>query len=116
MMVLYKSNLVLTAYMKKDKTFGPFLQQISDEHQRTVKNILCIARIDILMQNQVVDWISIIAREEIIVPLLCIQQFALQKLQDLNACENSCEKLMQTYQKIVARSLYGNTNAARNSA
>jgi len=48
-------------------------------------------------------------RENIVLPLLVIQQYALQKIS-----EGSDYK--ELYEKIVVRSLYGNINASRNSA
>jgi phosphoenolpyruvate carboxylase len=48
-------------------------------------------------------------RENIILPLLSIQQYALQKIQ-----ENDPNKT--TYEKMVIRALFGNINASRNSA
>jgi phosphoenolpyruvate carboxylase len=52
---------------------------------------------------------SIEIREQIVLPLLVIQQNALQKIE-----QNSSYK--REYGKIVERSLYGNINASRNSA
>ena len=58
---------------------------------------------------------SIAVREKIVLPLLTIQQYALREIQKLKK-ENSDPKLIETYEKMVTRSLFGNINAARNSA
>jgi phosphoenolpyruvate carboxylase len=49
-------------------------------------------------------------------PLLTIQQYALLKINELNKENNGNEDLIKVYEKIVTRSLFGNTNASRNSA
>ena len=59
---------------------------------------------------------SIATRERIVRPLLTVQQYALFRLKELNDSENTDEKLIATYEKLVTRSLFGNTNASRNSA
>ena len=48
-------------------------------------------------------------RERIVLPLLAIQQYALQKIERQS-------KHTPVYEKMVERSLYGNINASRNSA
>jgi phosphoenolpyruvate carboxylase len=55
---------------------------------------------------------SIALREDIVLPLIAIQQFALQKLEkeDLPAAE------AETYRKLVLRAMFGIINAARNAA
>jgi phosphoenolpyruvate carboxylase len=61
------------------------------------------------MEEEPVAKGSIRIREKIALPLLVIQQYALQKIS-----ENSENK--EAYEKLVTRSLYGNINAGRNSA
>jgi len=53
-----------------------------------------------------------------VLPLLVIQQYALTRVNELaNSEQNESEaKLMQTYEKMIVRSLFGNINASRNSA
>ena len=52
---------------------------------------------------------SVEIREQIVLPLLVIQQYALQQLE-----KGSPRKA--AFEKMVTRSLYGNINASRNSA
>jgi phosphoenolpyruvate carboxylase len=61
------------------------------------------------MEEEPVSKRSIEIRERIVLPLLVIQQYALQKIE-----MGSMHKPL--YAKIVERSLYGNINASRNSA
>lgn len=115
MMSLTKSFFPLTAYMKDDKEFGEFWSLIHEEFERTKRMLLKVTGFDHLMQNQPAGRASIQARERIVLPLLTIQQHALRKVQELSEGSTDQEKL-ETYEKMVTRSLYGNINASRNSA
>ena len=59
---------------------------------------------------------SIDMREDIVLPLLTIQQFALRKIQEIQKSEKPNTELLKIYEKMVTRSLFGNINASRNSA
>ena len=115
MMSLTKSFFPLTAYMKDDPEFGEFWQLIHEEYERTLKLLLKLTDYKELMQNQPAGKASIEAREKIVLPLLTIQQHALRKVQELSKSGEQSEEL-DTYEKMVTRSLYGNINASRNSA
>ena len=115
MMSLTKSFFPLTAYMKEDKEFGEFWQIIYNEFLETKRLLLKISGYSELMENYPDGKASIKIREQIVVPLLTIQQFALDKIRKMkNGDEN--DELLEVYEKIVTRSLFGNINASRNSA
>lgn len=116
MMSLAKSFFPLTAYMKKDPQFGAFWQIIYDEFLETKRLLLKIAGHKELMENYPDGKASIQIRERIVLPLLTIQQYALLRINELNKEEKPDEALIKVYEKIVTRSLFGNTNASRNSA
>jgi phosphoenolpyruvate carboxylase len=116
MMSLAKSFLPLTAYMRKDPEFGEFWQIIYDEFSETKRLLLKIAGHKTLMENYPDGIASIQIRERIVLPLLTIQQYALLKINELNKDGSGNEELIKVYEKIVTRSLFGNTNASRNSA
>ena len=116
MMSLAKSFFPLTAYMKKDPEFGEFWQIIYDEFLETKRLLLKIADHKQLMENYPDGIASIQIRERIVLPLLTIQQYALLRINELNKEKESNEELIKVYEKIVTRSLFGNTNASRNSA
>ena len=116
MMSLAKSFFPLTAYMKNDPEFGEFWQNIYDEFLETKRLLLKIAGHKELMENYPDGMASIQIRERIVLPLLTIQQCALLRINELNKEANPDEKLIKVYEKIVMRSLFGNTNASRNSA
>ncbi len=109
MMSLSKCYFELTSYMKENEEYGAFWNILYDEYQLSKKMLLLISGSKILMENEVISRESIKIRENIVLPLLVIQQYALQKIgQDAGFKEQ--------YEKIVTRSLYGNINASRNSA
>ncbi|WP_286968567.1 phosphoenolpyruvate carboxylase [Flavobacterium sp. UBA4854] len=116
MMSLAKSFLPLTAYMKNDPEFGEFWQIIYDEFSETKRLLLKIAGHKTLMENYPDGIASIQIRERIVLPLLTIQQYALLRINELNKEQTPDEELIKVYEKIVTRSLFGNTNASRNSA
>lgn len=109
MMSLNKCNFDLTSYIKKDKEFKEFWQLLFDEYNLSKEMVLLISGYDFLMEEEPISRSSIDIREKIVLPLLVIQQSALQKIEEKSAFNNS-------YEKIVKRSLYGNINASRNSA
>ncbi|OXA81649.1 Phosphoenolpyruvate carboxylase, type 1 [Flavobacterium aquidurense] len=116
MMSLAKSFLPLTAYMRNDPEFGEFWQIIYDEFSETKRLLLKIAGHKTLMENYPDGIASIQIRERIVLPLLTIQQYALLRINELNNNKSGNEELIKVYEKIVTRSLFGNTNASRNSA
>ena len=116
MMSLAKSFFPLTSYMKKDPEFGAFWQIIYDEFLETKRLLLKIAGHTELMENYPDGKASIAIRERIVLPLLTIQQYALLRINELNKDKEPDENLIKVYEKIVTRSLFGNTNASRNSA
>ncbi|GGC96487.1 phosphoenolpyruvate carboxylase [Flavobacterium lutivivi] len=111
MMSLAKSFFPLTSYMRHDEEFGDFWQIIYDEFLETKRLLLKIAGHKELMENYPDGIASIQMRENIVKPLLTIQQYALSQLRKKPESEFS-----PVYEKLVIRSLFGNTNASRNSA
>ncbi len=109
MMSLTKCYFELTSYMKDDKEYADFWNILHDEYLLSKQMLLLISDSEILMENEAVSRESIKIRENIVLPLLVIQQYALYQIS-----ENSDYKAL--YEKIVTRSLYGNINASRNSA
>ena len=109
MMSLSKCYFELTRYMEEDPIYGSFWKILYEEFQLSRKMLLEISGSKLLMEDEVVSRESIRIRENIVLPLLVIQQNALQKIgQD--------DENREVYEKIVTRSLYGNINASRNSA
>lgn len=116
MMSMKKSFFELTRYMENDSEFGDFWKLIHQEFLTSKRLVLKLANHSELMQNYPVSKASIEVRESIVLPLLTIQQYALKKVQELNAQKNPDRKELEVYEKIITRSLFGNINASRNSA
>ncbi len=109
MMSLNKCNFNLTGYIAKDDDFKELWEILFNEYELSKKMVLLISQYNILMEEEPISRSSIEIREKIVLPLLVIQQSALQKIEEESKYKNS-------YEKIVKRSLYGNINASRNSA
>lgn len=116
MMSMTKSFFGLTEYMAKDEEFGQFWNLIFHEFNETRRLILKLTGYTELMQNNPVGKKSITIREDIVLPLLTIQQYALLKVQEMQNDENASPELQQVYERMVTRCLFGNINASRNSA
>ena len=108
MMSLSKCYFKLTAYMEQSDAYSDFWRILFDEYQLSKKMILEITEYDELMEDEPISKRSIENREAIVLPLLVIQQYALQKLGKDTASKS-------TFEKMVVRSVYGNINASRNS-
>lgn len=113
MMSLTKSYYPATAYLAKDKEFGLFWKKMYAEYKLSKAMILEVSGLTELMDNNPLNRDSVKLRERIVLPLITIQQYALQQLRTGEAIEKSFEK---DYQKLVVRCMFGIINAARNSA
>ena len=109
MMSLSKCYFELTNYMADDTEYGDFWKILKAEYELSKKMMLLISGYDSLMQEEPISKASIAIREKIVLPLLVIQQNALQ------AVQKETEHLSE-YEKLIVRSLYGNINASINSA
>ncbi|MEX0595461.1 MAG: phosphoenolpyruvate carboxylase, partial [Candidatus Paceibacterota bacterium] len=112
MMSLTKSFFPLTAHIKDDPEYGIFWKMIYEEYLRTQEIILKLFGFKNLMENTRAIKASIDTREKIVLPLVTIQQYALQSLK--NVKESSAQQVV--YEKMITRTLFGNINASRNSA
>ncbi len=109
MMSLTKCSFELTAYIAGDERYREFWNMLHDEYKRSREMMLLISGYRELMEEEPVSRSSIEIRENIVLPLLVIQQYALQKIE-------AGSPYGESYKKMVRRSLYGNINASRNSA
>ena len=112
MQSMCKTYFPLTHYMKNDPVFGDFWSILKREYDLTKKLILKISGQNELLEKNESIKESIALREETVLPLLVIQQYALMKLRE-NDLANDQNKILE---KIIIRSLFGNINASRNSA
>ena len=109
MMSLSKCYFELTSYMKENDEYGAFWEILHEEYELSKAMLLKLSGMNILMEKEAISRESIKIRENIVLPLLVIQQYALQRI-------GEGTEFKELYEKIVTRSLYGNINASRNSA
>lgn len=112
MQSMCKTFFPLTEYMKQDHKFGDFWKVLYAEYERTEEHVLSISGQSELLANNPGIKASIALRENIVLPLLVIQQYALITLRE----EELSDDQRLIFEKMVVRSLYGNINASRNSA
>jgi phosphoenolpyruvate carboxylase len=113
MMSLTKTYYPATAYLSRDKEFGPFWKKMYAEYNLSKEMILEVSGLSELMENNPLNRDSVKLREKIVLPLIAIQQYALQQLRAKESGEKAHEA---TYRKLVMRCMFGIINAARNSA
>ena len=110
MMAMSKSDFRITAHLKDDKKFGAFWQMLKDEFELTRDLLIELTGSTALMDEYPVERRSIGIREKIVQPLVIIQHYALQCLNS----DDCNEALVETYDKLVIRTVYGIVNAGRN--
>ena len=113
-MVMKKCFFSLTAYLSKDEKYGEIWNEIFNEFELTKKYVLQLSGKTSLMSDYPVDSLSITMREKIILPSLTIQQYAINKLREIDE-QFINSPMKETYEKLVIRSSFGIINAGRNS-
>jgi len=111
MMSMSKSDFRITAHLKNDAKFGEFWQMLYNEFEQTKRLLLELTDTEVLMEAYPIEGRSIAIREKIILPLVIIQHYALECLNN-----TTNEELISTYNKLVIRTVYGIVNAGRNLA
>jgi phosphoenolpyruvate carboxylase len=112
MMSMLKSFFPLTEYVKKDPQFGPVWELIKKEFDLTASLVMELANANSLMEEDKTGKASIQMRDKIVLPLLTIQQYALNQLHG----REIKPELKAIYEKLLTRTMFGVINAARNSA
>lgn len=112
MQSLRKSNFLLTRHLRRHERFGHFWEQLYAEFQRTQKLLLQISGEPELLAKNPVSRESIRIREGIVLPLIVIQQYALERLNNNNLSEQESEIIRH----LVLRAMFGIINAGRNVA
>ncbi|MGM5630579.1 phosphoenolpyruvate carboxylase [Apibacter raozihei] len=111
MMSMIKCNFQLTSYMKNNDKFSDFWNELNNEFILTKDLLLEVSKQNLLMEKEEMNRLSVLCREKIMLPLLIIQQYSLQKIHEAETDE---ERL--TYERMLVRTLFGIINASRNSA
>jgi phosphoenolpyruvate carboxylase len=107
-MVMRKSFFPLTAYLSDDPEFGGLWNRIYSEYQLTDTYLRKLSGKDKLMDGYATEELSISMRERIVLPLITIQQYALNSLRH-------GEGDTETLEKLVIRCSFGIINAGRNA-
>ncbi|MGB4848632.1 MAG: phosphoenolpyruvate carboxylase, partial [Saprospiraceae bacterium] len=115
MQALAKSYFPLTAFLAKNPRFGEIWNMIYDEYLRTEMLLQETTSEEAYVADSKPNLESINLREEIVLPLLTIQQYALLQLKDIKEDEIGKE-VADLYKKLITRTMPGIINAARNSA
>ncbi len=114
MQSMMKANFSLTAYMAEHPVYGEFWKGLEKEYRLSKAMILKVAGQAVLLEDDPSSRQSIGLRQQVVLPLLVVQQYALIKAASYeDGDENNFEEL---YDKMIIRSLFGNINASRNSA
>lgn len=117
MQSLSKTSFPLTSYIRHDPTYGAFWQGMFDEAVLTEKLLLEVSGMNVLLEKEPATRRSIELREQIVLPLLVIQQYALDRVRMAEIGELEMdEEVVETLRKLVVKSLATNINASRNSA
>ncbi len=111
MQSMRKCNFALTAHLEDDPRFGDLWKNVKAEFEQTRDLLLHITGQSQLMERSPAIAESIDLRESIILPLLVIQQAALQWLDGQG--HPPAEK--EVLEKLVVRTMFGIVNAGRNA-
>ncbi len=109
MQSIAKSFYPATAYLAKDVDYGDFWQLMKKEFDLSKSELDDISGKKGILHEAPVSQASIAIRERIVLPLITIQQYAIQKLRD--GVEDE-----ETFKRLILRSMFGIVNAARNAA
>jgi phosphoenolpyruvate carboxylase len=110
MQSLSKAYYPATKYLESDPEFGEFWKMMHEEYERTCAMLLEISGQKELLEQNPVSKESIQVREKIVLPLITIQQYALQTMHTASGTNN------EVLRRLVLRAMFGIINAARNSA
>lgn len=110
-MVLEKSNFELSDYISNDDDYKALYVDIRREYEISREMLLKVSEANDLMDTNPKDKLSVDLRENITLPLVVIQKYALQKMN-----EDISEAEKEIYQSMIVRCSFGIINASRNSA
>jgi phosphoenolpyruvate carboxylase len=109
MQSLKKCFYPATAYIKDNPEYSEFWQMLFKEFECSVEKLKKIAGMDELLEDNPVTKASIEIRERIVLPLITIQQYAIQTILEKGSSTEILDKL-------ILRTMFGIINATRNAA
>ncbi len=116
MQSICKTYFPLTSYLEKDEKFGEFWKGIYDEFEQSKRLLLEISGQKTLLQKSPNIKASIKLRENIILPLITIQQYALMQVKSIEKGDKKEVEWKDAYEKMIIRAFFGSINASRNAA
>lgn len=111
MQSMSKVNFDLTRYLEHDERWGDIWRRLAEEAERTRRLLLQIASAEAMLPNDAAARASIGLREQIVLPVLVIQQYALARLREGGISAEQDASL----RKLVVKSMAAIVNAGRNS-
>ncbi|MFP4432324.1 MAG: phosphoenolpyruvate carboxylase [Spirochaetota bacterium] len=116
MQSLRKTYLPLTAFLRDDPKYGEFWETLKEEAGRTETMLRRVSGMDELLAEDPTNRDSIAMREQMIRPVLVVQQYALSVLRNLKDVDDpDAAKRREICEKIVIKSLASSVNASRNA-
>tara|TARA_B100000674_G_scaffold388735_1_gene332377 strand:+ start:5246 stop:7849 length:2604 start_codon:yes stop_codon:yes gene_type:complete len=116
MQSICKTYFPLTSYLEKDQKFGEFWRGIYNEYEQSKRLLLEISGQKTLLEKSPNIKASIRLRENIILPLITIQQFALMQVKAIEKGDKKEKEWKDAYEKMIIRAFFGSINASRNAA
>lgn len=116
MQSICKTYFPLTSYLENDKKFGQFWRGIYDEYEQSKRLLLEISGQKTLLEKSPNTKASIQLRENIILPLITIQQYALMQVKAIEKGDKLEAEWKDAYEKMIIRAFFGSINASRNAA
>ena len=116
MQSLRKTYFPLTYHLQRDERFRDIWKRIFDESQRTIREIKEISGQQELLETEPVIRKSIELREQMVLPSLVIQHYALGRLREAAAGARELDDNETVlYEKMIVKSLAAGVNASRNA-
>ncbi|WP_159468543.1 phosphoenolpyruvate carboxylase [Dyadobacter sp. 3J3] len=113
MQSLSKAFFPATKYLRDEEGYTEFWDKMYAEFKLTLDTLLDVSEQKELLDSNNVTKVSIKVRERIVLPLITIQQYALQMLAE---DPKTLPVDVETYNQLIMRAMFGIINAARNSA
>ena len=113
MQSLSKAFFPATKYLRDEEEYRAFWDKMYEEFRLTLETLLDVSEQKELLDSNNVTKASIKVRERIVLPLITIQQYALQMLSE---DPKNLPVDVETYNQLIMRAMFGIINAARNSA
>lgn len=114
MQSLAKAFFPATSYIGNHPEYGSLWKDIFAEFEESKRLLLKVSNNAELLEKNPLSRKSISMREKIILPIIAIQQYALQLLLEKGKKLNEKDQIV--LQKLILRCMYGIINAARNAA